>query len=142
MSTHPVRAVASRVKAWALGSPSPYGAVPVTVAGAAFAGSINASGNSDDFDIGEVSTGLLSASVGSPTGTTPSITVSLQVKDVMGNYINAVTLGALTAQGVQSASVGPGTANQVVLTSVARFAWTVTGTTPNFPGVTIALSGR
>lgn len=142
MSGYPVQATASHIKIWAAAVPTPPNSIPITVGGSAFTGTISATGNTDDFDISEVSTGFLAASVGTPTGTSPNITFSLQIKDVMGNYYQAVALTALTAAGTQSASVGPGTTNQVVLTNLARIRWVVTGTNPSFPSVGFAFHGR
>jgi hypothetical protein len=143
MTEYPIQATASRTRTWGLGNPTPWGSTGLLVAGAAFAGTISAAGNTDDFDISEVSTAMCSVKVGSPTGTSsPTLSVFVDVKDVLGNYLQVLVLTPLTAAGVSFASVGVGTAAPYVLTDKARFRWTLTGTNPVFPGVSMAFAGR
>jgi hypothetical protein len=132
---------------WATGGPgpgAPMGARPVTVNGAQFNGTISASGNSDDFDVRDITTAMFSAQVGTPSGTTPTLDVYLDVKDIYGNYLQVAHLVQFTSTGAYSyAPVGPGTANTYAFTEKARFRWVIGGSGgPSYPGCGFALCGR
>jgi hypothetical protein len=88
--------------------------------------------------------------VGTPTGTTPTLAAQLDVQDPDGNWFTAVAkTGTVNAAG-GSASAFAGlhtpnvttTAAAFVLPRWCRVAWTVGGTTPVFPQVSICLTGR
>jgi hypothetical protein len=103
---------------------------------------ITASGVSADFDTSDVENALFSVFVAGATGTTPSMTVTLEVLDGAGNYITTAQLTAITSgPNYATLALGPG-ANGYIFTSRARVRWTVTGTTPSFTGVGISLIGR
>lgn len=112
---------------------------------------ITASGNSGPaaIDLLDVTDVTLLLTVGTPTGTSPSLTVQLDVLDPDGNWIPAVTkTAALTTAGTAAAFAGLHVPNAgpasspFVLPRWARIAWTVVGTTPAFPQVSLSLTGR
>lgn len=94
-------------------------------------------------DIHDVTDLWLAAFVANaPTGTTPSLTVQLDLLDQDGNiYPSVLALTALTAAGHQSGSCGLHTSN-LVLPMECQVTWTLGGTTPAFTGVTLSLYGR
>lgn len=84
---------------------------------------------------------------GTPTGTTPSLTVQLDLYDDAGNLFPQVMKTAgITAAGsaapVFTGLRGGAAGLYVVMTNWGRVSWTLTGTTPVFPGVEIQLFGR
>ncbi len=76
------------------------------------------------------------------TGTTPSMTITIEGKDEDGAYTTLATLTAITAAGKFVLGIGDGTANLVELPPVIRFTFTITGTTPSFTFTVSAYSGR
>lgn len=80
------------------------------------------------------------------TGTTPTLTVQLDVFDYAGNLFPAVlTLTEITtAPAHQAASAGLHIAStgSMVLPELCQVTWTLGGTTPAYPGVTLSLVGR
>lgn len=74
---------------------------------------------------------------GSVSGTTPSMTVTYEQQDGLGNYITIAQLTALTAAGYVTALLG----ETLPLTDTGRIRWTVTGTTPSFGDTDITLVG-
>lgn len=105
--------------------------------------SISANGTSDDIDIDGVGVLMVSARIGAPTGTNPTISFYLDVKDAVGNWLQVLALTQLTAASYTYAGVGPGTATPYPLTAVARIRWVIGGTaSPTFPAVALALAGR
>jgi hypothetical protein len=98
-------------------------------------------------DLRDVCDVVLSITVGTPTGTAPTLGVQLDMQDACGNWIPAVlkTAANITASGttVLYGGLHIGGANAVVLTGRARIAWTVGGTaSPTFPAAQISLIGR
>lgn len=84
---------------------------------------------------------------GTPTGTTPSLTVQLDVFDGAGNlFPQVLKTAAVTATGAAApvyAGVRGGAATSyAVFPAYGRISWTVSGTTPVFPLVEIQLWGR
>lgn len=83
---------------------------------------------------------------GTPTGTTPTLTVQLDGLDAFGNVFPALlTLTALTpivlrAQG--SAGVHVPAPGSLVLPAACQVTWTLAGTNPVFPSVSLTLTGR
>lgn len=81
-----------------------------------------------------------------PTGTTPTLTVQLDVFDDFGNLFPGVlTLTQLTgstlkAQGSIGVHVQGGTS--LVLPRQCQVSWTIGGTNPTWPGLCISLLGR
>lgn len=106
-----------------------------------------AGSNSGAIDIHDVTDLWLAAFViGTPTGTTPTLTVQLDLLDVFGNlFPAALTLTALTASTTKasgSAGVHVTGSGSLVLPSQCQVAWTLGGTAPKFPGACISLIGR
>jgi hypothetical protein len=101
------------------------------------------SGNSGPLHTEMVSRLFLSALVSAaPTGTSPSLTVSLDQQDAAGDWITGIaSLTALTAAGQAFTSIGPGLAVAQLPTGLVRVVWTITGTTPSFTAA-ISLLGR
>jgi hypothetical protein len=86
--------------------------------------------------------------IGTPTGTTPTLNVQLDVFDYFGNLFAAELAltqltGAVTkAQGSIGVHV-QGTGTSLVLPATCQVSWTIGGTGgPKFPGVCISLLGR
>jgi hypothetical protein len=113
---------------------------------------INANGNSGGsstglgIDIHLISDLLLIVTIGgTPTGTTPTLVVGVDVSDAAGNWVpQVIKTGSLNASGqtVVSGGLHGITTNQLVLPAWCRVSWTLTGTTPVFPAVQISLFGR
>lgn len=88
--------------------------------------------------------------VGSPTGTTPTLDVGLDVQDPDGNWYPTVAkITQLTGSaGRGSAYAGlnmptvASTSATLVLPAVGRVTWTIGGTNPVYPQTSIALMGR
>ena len=87
---------------------------------------------------------------GSVTGTTPTLTVSLNVFDDKGHLFNAyafssggiLTASVLTAQ-VSLGKHGSAASAYIVFPEWGQVSWTIGGTaTPTFPGTEISLYGR
>lgn len=108
---------------------------------------LTVTGVSSQIDLVNVTDVWLSVFVaGTSTGTSPTLTVALDVKDPDGNWFpSAVAATQLTsAPGHASAFAGlhmPSTAG-MVLPRFARVTWTLGGTNPVFPGTSICLIGR
>lgn len=88
--------------------------------------------------------GLFIAQVGAPTGTTPSLTITLQALDQDGNVYTLAAGTAITAAAVQEISVGPGlgATPNLFIPQLVQVQWAVTGTTPVFPNLQLNLYGR
>jgi hypothetical protein len=122
---------------------SPYGRI-------IFQKQFDASGagsNSGTIDTHDVTDLWLAAFVvGTPTGTTPTLSVQLDILDAFGNvFPAALTLTQLTASTTKaSASAGVHVAGtgSLVLPSQCQVTWTLGGTTPKFPQSCITLIGR
>lgn len=115
---------------------------------------LTASGNSGSsplVDLLDVTDVWLSLYVtGTPTGTTPTLLAQLDVQDADGNWIpgivktatvNAAGASAWATAGQNMPTVST-TSASLPLPRYGRIAWTVAGTTPVFPSVSICLSGR
>lgn len=90
---------------------------------------------------------LYVAVASAPTGTTPSMTVQVDVLDDDGNvFAQVIKTAAITAAGsaapVCAGLHGPTAGTYLVLPQWVTVSWTVTGTTPAFPGTEISLYGR
>lgn len=111
---------------------------------AGVAGTISANGNSGTVDLRWSTDVALSVTVGTPTGTSPTLMVQLDMLDACGNWITGVVKLAanVTASGTYVAYGGLHANSSVVLTDTGRISWTVGGTTPSFPGAQISLVGR
>ena len=83
---------------------------------------------------------------GTSTGTSPTLDVQLDVQDADGNWIaQAAKITQITsAPNYASVSAGLHVAGSgsLVLPAAGRVTWTLGGTTPVFPGVSISLYGR
>jgi hypothetical protein len=110
-----------------------YAVGPLTITASGDSGALNTSG---------IANGLLSVFVAGATGTTPSLAVYFDVQDAAGQWITTATLTAITSgPNFAFAQIGPGSGGYLI-TATGRVRWVVTGTTPNFTGVTISLIGR
>lgn len=99
---------------------------------------ITTSGSATVSYLGEKEIDLVINIKNAPTGTTPSITYSLQDVDPVDLTTaigTAITGAALTAAGTQII-----TANN--RSSAVKISWTVTGTTPSFTGVNVTLVSK
>lgn len=82
---------------------------------------------------------------GTPTGTSETMDVYLDVQDSSGNWIlGTIHLTQFTTAAVsQSASAGMNTgSSSVMLPPAGRVRWVLAGTTPSYPGTTFSLYGR
>lgn len=126
-----------RVTKWASGTvagTTQITGVPTTV---------TTNGNSDTINLGHASRILASVTVGTPTGTSPTLDVVVETLDPIGHWLPVATLTKLTAAAFTYAPTGPGTANTYVLGNEIRFRWTIGGTdTPTFPAFAVAVIGR
>lgn len=103
--------------------------------------------HSADIDLRDVCDVLLVCSItGTSTGTSPTLTVNLDVKDPAGQYIaSGLALTAITtapATGIGSAGIHIASTGSVVLPEYGRVTWVLGGTTPVYPNASIALYGR
>ncbi len=127
-----------------------YNPVPRTLFDLASAGistTITANGNSAVIDLLDITDVWLSVySAGTATGTSPTLNVQLDVQDPDGNWFPQVvkTTQITTAPAYTSVSAGLHIAGSgsMVLPRWARVAWTVGGTSPVYPQVSICLTGR
>jgi hypothetical protein len=101
--------------------------------------------------LGDISDVWLAVNVqGTPTGTTPTLDVGLDVQDIDGNWfpLAAKIVQLTTAAGRGSAYAGlhmptvASTSAQIVLPLYGRITWTLGGTTPVYPQTSICLIGR
>lgn len=88
--------------------------------------------NSGDIDVSQIRRLALNISVTAVSGTTPSMTVTVERKTEAGVYIAIFTGTAITAAGTQIASIGPGLVTQHMPGHVVRVNFTISGTTPSF----------
>jgi hypothetical protein len=119
----------------------PYGRKVWSLDGASLTGA--GSTSSAVLDIHDVTDLWLAAFVANaPSGTTPTLTVQIDLLDQDSNvYPAALALTALTAAGHQSGSCGLHTSN-LVLPMQCQVTWTLGGTNPVFTGATLSLYGR
>lgn len=114
---------------------------------------LSASGNSGATPINliDISDVWLAVNVtGTPTGTTPTLDVGLDVQDPDGNwYPTVVKITQLTTSAGQGRAYAglhmpnvTTTSAGLVLPSYGRVTWTLGGTTPVYPQTSIALVGR
>lgn len=95
-------------------------------------------------DVTDVWLGVFVA--GTSTGTTPTLDVSLDLQDASGNWLlQAAKITQLTsAPNYASVSAGMHIAStgSMLLPAYGRITWTLGGTSPVFPTVSISLYGR
>lgn len=104
---------------------------------------LTASGASDPIDLGRHTHVWLTLYVkGAVSGTTPSLTVTLEQEDGLGNWLTIKQMTAITSGPNFTTNGVGGPADPIPLTRRARVRWTVTGTTPQFLDVDITLVGR
>jgi hypothetical protein len=99
-----------------------------------------ASGTTEPFQLAAHGRYAIASTVTAVSGTTPSLQVFLDVQDAAGNWVQVAALAAQTAAGTQSGT-GTNTATQGPQAKVARFRWTLSGTTPTAT-VILAAAGR
>jgi hypothetical protein len=109
------------------------------------AGTVNATtGRTGAIDVSRVSNGLLVVSVAdAPTGTDPTLAVFFEVQDAFSTWVQtspAVSIGGalLTSAGFTYGLIN----NGYVLTNQGRIRWALTGTDPEFTGVSFSIHGR
>lgn len=109
------------------------------------------SANSGAINLIDISDVWLAVTVaGTPTGTTPTLDVGLDVQDPDGNWYPTVAkiTQLTTSAGRGSAYAGlhmpnvASTSAALVLPSYGRVTWTLGGTNPVYPQTSIALMGR
>jgi hypothetical protein len=103
------------------------------------------------FSLTDISDVWLAVTVtGTPTGSTPTLDVGLDVQDQDGNWYPAVAkiTQLTTSAGRGSAYAGlhmpnvASTSAALVLPNTGRVTWTLGGTTPVYPQTSICLIGR
>lgn len=84
--------------------------------------------------------------VGTPTGTTPTLNVQLDLFDAFGNvFSNVVALTQLTTattKAYTSVGVHVQGSGSLVIPNQCQVTWTLGGTTPKFPQTCLTLIGR
>ncbi|MGW2520446.1 hypothetical protein ACWC09_26225 [Streptomyces sp. NPDC001617] len=117
---------------------------PLTLSGAATT-------NGPVVSLADISDVWLAVTVtGTPTGTTPTLDVGLDVQDPDGNWYPTVAkiTQLTTSAGRGSAYAGlhmpnvSSTSAALVLPATGRVTWTLGGTNPVYPQTSIALMGR
>jgi hypothetical protein len=132
-----------------------------SLSGSGLGTTISAAGNSGGFSdvppaafpssaiglspVGDI--GLFVTVGGTPTGTTPTLTVQLDLFDSLGNiFLQVAKTAAINSSGAAApvyAGVRGGSAAQyIVFPQYGRISWAVTGTTPVFPLCEFQLWGR
>ena len=97
---------------------------------AAHTASFNSGDITLDSDADEL---LLAVNISAPpTGTSPTLVVSVDLKGIDGVYYNAFTSAILTAAGNTVAHMGPALPVNIELTPVVRVSFVIGGTTPSF----------
>jgi hypothetical protein len=99
---------------------------------------------SPDINLRDLTDVWLAVVVGAAAGTTPTLDVSLELKDSGGNWFPAMlVIPQITAAGMASITGGMNnSAKPLVLPERGRIAIVVGGTTPSFSGVAVSLYGR
>ncbi|CAM5250872.1 hypothetical protein SGLAM104S_01630 [Streptomyces glaucescens] len=100
-------------------------------------------GRTGAIDISRISNGLLVASVGNATGTSPTLAIFFDVQDAYGNWVQTSPATSIGGVVVSAAGTTYGVINNgYQLTNLGRIRWTVGGTTPSFTGVSFSIHGR
>ena len=83
---------------------------------------------------------------GTSTGTSPTLDVQLDLQDADGNWLLQVAKITQLTSAPNYSSISAGlhiaSTGSMVLPATGRVTWTLGGTTPVFPGVSISLYGR
>jgi len=103
--------------------------------------------HSSDVDLRDVCDVWLAVSItGTSTGTSPTLTVSLDAKDIAGQYIpTGFSLTQITpapATGAGSAGLHMSSTAAMMFPEYGRVTWVLGGTTPVYPSASISLYGR
>jgi hypothetical protein len=109
----------------------------LAVADLAVPATITASGNTAWFNAEDIHALIVDVTIGGATGTTPSVTFSVETADAAGG--NIATVASFAAQtgavaGLRKVAAG--------FDSQWRIKWVVTGTTPSFTGVAVKASSK
>jgi hypothetical protein len=119
-----------------------------TLASSGQSTTLTTSGNSQVINLTEVTDVWLTIyAAGTSTGTSPTLTVNIDGQDAVGNWFANLLFSPLVltaAPNLTSGSLGlhmPNTA-AFVLPAKARITWTLGGTNPAFPNVSICMIGR
>lgn len=118
-----------------------------TITASGSSGAYTASAVVKALDVSHAADLTLFITVAGATGTSPSMTVKVNLFDDQGNSYSPTPLtgAAITAAVQQELSAGlhGGSASAyLVVPTWAQVVWTVTGTTPSFTGCQFALYGR
>ena len=90
--------------------------------------SVAANGNSGDIEVSAVKRLFLGVNLATLTGgAAPTVQFFVENKDEFGNYYPLFTGVALSAVGLQSASIGPGLSTNAMIARYVRVRWVVTG---------------
>lgn len=113
---------------------------------------LTATGNSSTIHIaGATDLALMVTVAGTPTGTTPTLDVQIDIQDADGNWYPAIAkiTQLTTTAGTGRAYAGlhmpnvASTSTAVVLPHYCRITWTIGGTAgPTYPQTSISLVGR
>ncbi|HET9893696.1 MAG TPA: hypothetical protein VFQ44_01935 [Streptosporangiaceae bacterium] len=104
--------------------------------------------NATPVDLRDVEDLWLTAMAADITGTTPSLTVTLNQFDASGNVWPLASLAAITGSGVSGGKQislgkhGGSAGNYFVFSAWGQVAWAITGADPVFTGVDIELWAR
>lgn len=110
------------------------------------AGVVNAvTGRAGAIDVSRISNGLLVVNVANaPTGTSPTLTVLVDVADAFGNWVLVSNAAGISGSAIGTSGFTYGNVSSgYQLTDTARIRWTLGGTgSPSFTGVSFSLYGR
>lgn len=89
---------------------------------------VGASGNTPDIDCKLFERIAVDLRMATITGTTPSVTFTVQRKDSNGNYQTLFSFTAITAVGSATKDIGPGCEVAKIPGNIIRISWVTTGT--------------
>ena len=94
------------------------------------------------FETNAITTLAVDVNVTSISGTlTPTLDLFVERQGADGVWYAAWASSGITTDGQTSTSIGPGCTTVAVLTAVARFRWSMTGTAPSFT-FSVSIEGR
>ncbi len=83
------------------------------------------------FNVSKVDTIAVGVTVVAASGTSPKLTVFVEMLGADGNWYQLWT-ATLTAAGSKFTTIGPGAATAGLAMGTLRFRWAISGTTPSF----------
>jgi hypothetical protein len=95
-------------------------------------------------DISRISNGLLIASIGGVSGSSPTLALFFDVADAYGNWVQTSPGTAIGGVVATAAGTTYGVINNgYQMTNLGRIRWTIGGTgSPTFTGVSFSIHGR